>query len=214
MKIPPGFLDVNGKVAKGEIILAKSEDPKTSLQEFGITVKDNMISSYVLTSPGDILVLSFAVNANIADHADFVVDGVLRNCHSDTLSELFQGAFKKVIYQVPKSNGRRAAVKYSKMKVKERGTVKGKRTSSCTIEETNHLDTVASNNNTPSAVGTLELRLYRTDHASSEEAMPSDSEAPITERARRTPAFDNCTEWYDCNSNVNFEGTPPPFQIE
>ncbi|KAH9210320.1 hypothetical protein DL95DRAFT_474811 [Leptodontidium sp. 2 PMI_412] len=188
MKIPPGFLDVNGKVAKGEIILAKSEDPKTSLQEFGITVKDNMISSYVLTSPGDILVLSFAVNANIADHADFVVDGVLRNCHSDTLSELFQGAFKKVIYQVPKSNGRRAAVKYSKMKVKERGTVK--------------------------AVGTLELRLYRTDHASSEEAMPSDSEAPITERARRTPAFDNCAEWYDCNSNVNFEGTPPPFQIE
>ncbi|KAG4439345.1 hypothetical protein IFR05_005157 [Cadophora sp. M221] len=201
MKIPPGFLDANGKVAKGEIVLTQSEDQDSTayLQEFGTTVKGNKISSYVLTSPGDIPVLSFNVNANIADYADFVVDGVLRNCHSNALSKSFKGAFDKVVYQGVKSNGRRTGVKYSKMKVKERGTIKGM---------------VSSDSNTPSAVGSLELRLYRTDSASSKEVIPSDSEAPIAQRTIRAPAFDKCAEWHDCNSNVNFEGTPPPFQIE
>ncbi|KAH7336525.1 hypothetical protein BKA65DRAFT_596500 [Rhexocercosporidium sp. MPI-PUGE-AT-0058] len=198
MKIPPGFLDTNGKTAKGDFVLTKGED-QTELLEFGATSEDNKISCYVLTSPGDILALRFALNANIADHADFVIDGVLRNCHSNILSKSFKGAFEKAIYQRRKSNGKQAGVKYSKMKVKERGTVNA---------------IALTNSNTPSSVGSLELRLYRTDPRSSKEATASDDEAQIAERTDRAPTFDRCAEWYDGNSNVDFEGTPPPFQIE
>lgn len=110
MKVPPGFLDTTGKTAKGEIVLTVGED-QTQLQEFGVTTEGNNISCYVLTSPGDIPTLRFHLNANIADHADFIVDGVLRNCSSAIPSKALKVAFEKAIYQGRKSSTKRAAVK-------------------------------------------------------------------------------------------------------
>ncbi|KAL2068703.1 hypothetical protein VTL71DRAFT_15041 [Oculimacula yallundae] len=194
MKIPPGFLDSNGKAAKGDFVLSKGDD-QVEVQEFGTVTEGNQTSCYVLTSPGDELTLSFALRAGIANHADFVVDGVLRNCRTAP-TRGFNGSFDKVVYQGRKSGTKRAAVRYSRMMVKQRGTVEGM---------------VSTDTNTPSKVGSLEVHLYRADPGSSTD---SNSEALAqSPNADRPPAFDKCAEWYDCNSNLGFIGPPPPFEI-
>ncbi|PVH78239.1 hypothetical protein DL98DRAFT_256432 [Cadophora sp. DSE1049] len=198
MKIPSGSLDANGKTAKGEVILTVGED-QVALQEFGTTTEGNKTSCYVLTSRGDIPTMRFALNASIADHVDLVVDGVLRNCQSTPFSKTFKGTFEKALYQGMKTKSKRGAVKYSKMQVKDRINID---------------DMISTNSSAPSPVGSFELRLYRADPETSEEAKPSESEPPVVDCVDRPPAYDKCAEWYDCNSNLNFEGPRPPFQIE
>ncbi|CZT47514.1 uncharacterized protein RSE6_08084 [Rhynchosporium secalis] len=199
MKIPPGFLDAKGKVAKGDFSLTRGDD-HIEVKEFGAVSEGRKISCYVLTSPGDILTLSFALRADIANHADFVVDGILRNCRPAPASRSFNGTFEKAVYQGWKSEMKRAAVKYSRMRVKERGNAE---------------NMFSTNSDTPSTVGSLEVRLYRT-HARSSAGLVtnSDANAPAPAHNDRAPAFDKFGEWYEANSNVNFVGPPPPFCIE
>lgn len=213
MRIPSGSLDANGKTAKGEVILTVGED-QVALQEFGTTTEGDKTSCYVLTSDGDIPTMRFALNANIADHADFVVDGVLRNCQFSSISKTFKGSFEKALYQGMKTKTKRGAAKYSKMQVKERVSITGMVSSRCVHEQADVLDVASTNSSTPSAVGSLELRLYRTDPETSDEVKSSEDDTPHTDQADRAPAYDKCAEWYDCNSNLNFEGPLPPFQIE
>ena len=206
MKIPSGCLDANGKTAKGEVILTVGED-QVALQEFGTATEGNKTSCYVLTSRGDIPTIRFALNANIADHADLVVDGVLRNSQSGSILKTFKGSFEKALYQGMKTKTKRGAAKYSKMQVKERVSITGTVSSLCAYEQADVLDVASTNSSTPSAVGSVELRLYRTEPETSEEVKFSEDDTPHTYCADRAPAYDKCAEWFDCNSNLNFEAS-------
>ncbi|KAK0110780.1 hypothetical protein ONS96_002377 [Cadophora gregata f. sp. sojae] len=142
--------------------------------------------------------MRFALNANIADHADLVVDGVLRNSLSTSIAKNFKGAFEKALYQGMKSSSKRGAVKYSKMQVKELLSFPG---------------LVSTNSSALSAVGSLELRLYRVSHDTSVDTKPSEKDS-LGGDVDRPPAYEKCAEWYDCISNLEFDGPRPPFHID
>lgn len=76
MKIPANLLDTNGKPAEGYIGLLGGDGQQTPLEEFGYTQDVDTFSCYVLTSPGDVLSLKFALQANLAV---ILVEGILRN---------------------------------------------------------------------------------------------------------------------------------------
>ncbi|EKD14143.1 uncharacterized protein L3040_007857 [Drepanopeziza brunnea f. sp. 'multigermtubi'] len=211
MKIPASFFDANGKPAKGEMILVKDDEDQTTLPEFGQTRNGIVTSCYVLTSPGDVLRLRFALNAHIADQADLVVDGILRSSIQNKSAKGFKGVFKKALYKEQKPNGKRAGLKSCSMKVKERGTSK---------------DTQLSGVGGPSDVGSISIRLFRKDHSSNEESSGSSDDngtsaattpAPDTNKpaVKRAPTFEEYAEWSDCKSSLASGKTPlPPFVID
>ena len=75
MKLSTGLLNAKGEVTKGEVLLQVNE---TNLREYG-TTEDGMKSTcYVLTSPGDVISVVFAITSGTTQVVDLVVDGVLR----------------------------------------------------------------------------------------------------------------------------------------
>jgi hypothetical protein len=65
MKLPPGLHDNRGRAGKGLVVLTAGED-KIPL-EFGTWTEDNKTNCYVLTSPGDIFGVRFALNPGVYD---------------------------------------------------------------------------------------------------------------------------------------------------
>ncbi|KAH7409086.1 hypothetical protein BKA64DRAFT_664126 [Cadophora sp. MPI-SDFR-AT-0126] len=113
-----------------------------------------------------------------------------------------------------KTKHKRGSVKYARMQVIDRIDIDGRFPLSHIMKEDDSSDMVSTNSSAPSPVGSFELRLYRTDPETSEGAETSEAETPVVDCVDRPPAYDKCAEWYDCNSNLDFEGPLPPFQIE
>jgi hypothetical protein len=113
MKHPPGLHDNRGRAGKGLVGLTAGED-KIPLEEFGTWTGGNETNCYVLTSPGDIIGVRFALNPGVGDFVDLVVDGIRRESTANNrLAETpFKGVFQRVCHQarIP-STERRAGIK-------------------------------------------------------------------------------------------------------
>jgi hypothetical protein len=103
MKIPEGLLTAQGKKAAGAVYILGTDGQY--LREYG-TAQDGIYSTcLVLTSPGDMITGSFALEPGLADHVDLVVDGIRRESSSSSGSDKsFNRMYKRACYQEKKDN--------------------------------------------------------------------------------------------------------------
>lgn len=127
MKLPEGLLNIKGNRAFGFFELQGTDG--NDLREYG-TVTDGIHSTcLVLTSPGDVISVPFLIEPGVADFADLVVDGILRESASVSgLTRPIKGHFKRVSHQRKLKNNKRGGLKFYKMEVQRRDARKGETT--------------------------------------------------------------------------------------
>lgn len=98
MRLPAGILDMQGEKALGTIVLKGSNGEK--LKEFGIENDGINGRCYVLTAPGDNIVVNYVLNPGVAEYVDVQVDGILRDSSSNPKPDRdFKNTVKKVSHQ-------------------------------------------------------------------------------------------------------------------
>lgn len=129
MKIPHGVFTPKGEKAEGTVLL-RGTDGK-SLREYGTVMDGSCMTCMVLTAPSDVITASFVLNPGVADHVDFVIDGIRRDsCSSSASDKHFNRYFRRACYQGRKINRYRAGLKSCALEVQERETDEGERDSS------------------------------------------------------------------------------------
>lgn len=124
MRLPEGILNVKGRKAIGLIQLQGSDG--NDLREYGSTNEGVQTTCLVLTSPGDVITVSFLLDRGVADFADLIVDGILRDSTSvSAANKIFKGTFKKACHQERLKNGKRGGLKACKMEIQSRDTESG-----------------------------------------------------------------------------------------
>jgi hypothetical protein len=124
MKLPEGILNVKGMKASGVVQLQGSDG--NDLREYGSTNEGVQTTCLVLTAPGDIITVPFILNRGVADFADLVVDGILRDSTSVSApNKSFKGNFKRVCHQERFKNDKRRGLKSCKMEIQSRDTESG-----------------------------------------------------------------------------------------
>ena len=113
------MVDLKGNAFKGFVFLSSSSNNEGELQEFGIERDGNTVSCFVLTAPGDVIELGYALSAGTCDFFDVVVDGVRRYSMAND-KDVFRGTAKRVLYSARGKGQRRGGVKNSLMQVKAR----------------------------------------------------------------------------------------------
>ncbi|RAL59900.1 hypothetical protein DID88_000527 [Monilinia fructigena] len=150
-----------------------------------------------------------AINSGVVEFVDVIVDGILRASHSnDKPTTQFSRNFHTFVGQVKEGN--KYVNKSFQLQVTKRNTEKARN--------------VKSNN--PSAVGTIEIQMFRQDpNAHKPHSKDSDSDSDISslsgERtpdlgdAQRAPTFEDYAEWWNLNPCVDEDATPnpPPFEV-
>jgi hypothetical protein len=124
MKLPSGLLDKKGASAKGSVVLT-SHTTDTNLEEFGVTVNadDCTASCYVLAKSEDIIEVHFALNPNVADFVDIIVDGIRRRTFENGSQNItFRAKCDRVLYMRRCKNNKRGGLRYSRMQVRVRET--------------------------------------------------------------------------------------------
>jgi hypothetical protein len=125
MRIPAGILDIHGKQAFGNIVLKGSNGEK--LKEYGTEITGSNGSCYVLTAPGDNIIVHYVLNPGVADFVDLQVDGILRESSSNPRPDKeFRNKIKKVSHQERNNKGVLGALKSSSMQVQARDAQHGK----------------------------------------------------------------------------------------
>ncbi|KAB8304325.1 hypothetical protein EYC80_003735 [Monilinia laxa] len=207
MKIPASLLDFNGKVVKGEICLKGGNS--TKLLEEGLKREGNHFTCYALTSEDDSITPCLAINSGVVEFVDVIIDGILRASHSnDKPTTQFSRNFGTFIGQV--KEGSKYINKSFQLQVTKRNTEKARNIKS----------------NKPSAVGTIEIQMFRQDPKahkphSKEPDSDSDTSSLSSERtpdlgdAQRAPTFEDYSEWWNLNPCVDEDATPtpPPFEV-
>jgi hypothetical protein len=124
MRLPEELLTATGTKAAGVVELRGSDG--NPLREYGTMNQGLYTTCLVLTSPGDIITVSFVLSPGVADYADLVVDGIRRDSASTLRADMsFNRVFKRVCYQGTLNNGRKGGFKSCAMEVRSRNAEKG-----------------------------------------------------------------------------------------
>jgi hypothetical protein len=216
MKLPEGLLNIKGKRALGVVELRGTDG--NDLREYG-TVNDGIHTTcLVLTSPGDIISVPFTIDPGVADFADLVVDGILReSAFVSGPTKSLKGHFRRVSHQSRLKHNKRGGLKFCKMEVRSRDAEKGETAEAkCSNQTLTTLDRTWNGREHPSAVGSLEIQLFRkeavadkTAGAASQENRPGDSLGT----AKRAPTYSEYAHWKELNPFINPNTTPPSFEI-
>lgn len=117
-------MDTKGNPAKGSVVLT-SHNTDANLEEFGTTVNndDCTASCYVLAKDGDVIEIHFAINPNVADFVDIIIDGIRRRTFENRTQNItFRGTCDRVLYMRRCKNGKRGGLRYFRMQVKAHET--------------------------------------------------------------------------------------------
>lgn len=205
MKLPEGLLNIKGTRALGVVELRDTDG--NDLREYGVAQKGFQTTCWVLTSPGDVISAPFSMDPGVADFADLVVDGILRDSISVSApTKSLKGIFKRVCHQPRLKNDKRGGLKFCKMVVQSRDTTKGEITKAEYSKLNAYsLDLKWNGRETPSTVGSLEIQLFRKAVVATVEDTLGTPE--------RAPTYFDYTHWKELNPFIDPNNIPPSFEI-